>query len=124
MGTDQKSPGSCRIEEPVLELTPTRPVQQDREVFRHLFCEEDNLLPARMGSCSHSNRRYFLRDRTTEKQENFDLYDHVKKSFQYTSYTDKTDTTHKVNERLEKHKEKEQDDLKKYNIAVAPMTGL
>ena len=67
---------------------------------------------------------YFLRDRTTEKQENFDLYDHVKKSFQYTSYTDKTDTTHKVNERLEKHKEKEQDDLKKYNIAVAPMTGL
>merc|ERR1712130_803780 len=77
--------------------------------------------------CVHvhtQTEQYFLRDRTAENQDNFDLYDHVKKSFQYTSYTDKTDNTHKVNERLEKHKEKEQDDLKKYNVAVAPMTGL
>ena len=69
--------------------------------------------------------QYYLKDRSKgEVDANFDLYDHVKKSFQYTSYTEKTDNPSKVNERLEMHKEKEQEDQKKYTIATAPMTNL
>ena len=66
--------------------------------------------------------QYYLKDRNKEADGNFDLYDHVKKSFQYTSYTEKAEAS-KVNERLERQKQQEQDDQKKYSVASAPMTG-
>ena len=55
--------------------------------------------------------------------DNFDLYDHVKKSFQFTSYSDKTNGS-SVNDRMEKQKEKEEEVSKKFNIAMTPMTNM
>mgnify|MGYP001222539281 CR=1 FL=1 len=56
---------------------------------------------------SSQTEAYYLKDRNSEAVDSFDLYDHVKKSFQYTSYSDKSKAT-SVNERLEKQKEKEE----------------
>ena len=73
---------------------------------------------------SSQTEEYYLKDRNSAAVDNFDLYDHVKKSCQYTSYSDQASATSKVNERLEKHKEKEEEESRKINVAMAPMTGL
>ena len=72
---------------------------------------------------SSQTEAYYLKDRNSEAVENFDLYDHVKKSFQFTSYSDKTNGS-TVNERMEKQKEKEEEVSKKFNIAMTPMTNM
>ena len=72
---------------------------------------------------SSQTEAYYLKDRNSEAVDNFDLYDHVKKSFQFTSYSDKTNGS-TVNERLEKQKEKEDEVSKKFNMTMTPMTNM
>ena len=73
---------------------------------------------------SSQTEEYYLKDRNSAAVDNFDLYDHVKKSCQFTSYSDQASATSKITERLEKHKEKEEEESRKINVAMAPMTGL
>jgi len=69
---------------------------------------------------SSQTDQYFLKDRTKDGDEHFDYFDHVKKSFQFTS----TAENDKIAERLESYKEKEQEDAEKFKFSRAPLTGL
>ena len=64
--------------------------------------------------------QYYLKQRNSDTDNTFDLYDHVKKTLPFTTYTPENN----VNQRLEIHKEKEQEDLLKTVVNKAPMAGL
>jgi len=63
---------------------------------------------------------FFLKIRTKDEDENFDYFDHVKKSFQLITSAEKQ----KLDGRLDKYKEKEQEDQEKFKFSKAPLTGL
>jgi len=64
--------------------------------------------------------QYFLKDRTKDEEANFDYFDHVKRTFQMVTKAEKE----KLAGRLDKHKEKEQEDQEKFKFSKAPLTGL
>ena len=64
--------------------------------------------------------QYYLRQRNSDTDNTFDLYDHVKKTLPFTTYTPENN----VNQRLEIHKEKEQVELHKPVATKTPMAGL
>eukprot|EP00090_Calanus_glacialis_P046943 TRINITY_DN9471_c0_g1_i2.p1 TRINITY_DN9471_c0_g1~~TRINITY_DN9471_c0_g1_i2.p1 ORF type:complete len:1990 (-),score=532.71 TRINITY_DN9471_c0_g1_i2:402-6158(-) len=64
--------------------------------------------------------QYFLKDRTKDEDASFDYFDHVKKSFQLITTAEKE----KLDGRLDKYKEKEQEDQEKFKFNKAPLAGL
>merc|ERR1712032_1633796 len=82
-------------------------ILQDRGTSPGLETSQQDAGGSRIGRASDI---YSVR-KTTYYQPNTQ-----EKSFQYTSYSDKTKAT-SVNDRLEKQKEKEEEASKKYNMA-------